>query len=61
MNLDDFNFGKKITSDEVYIATSINTQKELVNKVKNAFENFKKTSEYKKIIYKYTGNKEILH
>ncbi|WGL59878.1 transporter substrate-binding domain-containing protein [Pigmentibacter sp. JX0631] len=55
MAIDSFEFGNKIDIEENYIATSKGTAKELVEKVKDAIEAFKKTAEYKTIIKKYTG------
>nr|BFD32177.1 ABC transporter substrate-binding protein [Pigmentibacter ruber] len=55
MAIDSFEFGNKIDIEENYIATSKGTAKELVDKVKDAIDSFKKTAEYKAIIKKYTG------
>jgi len=53
LNLSDFHFGKKILIEENYIATSKSISKELYMKVTNAFESFKKTPDYDKILKKY--------
>nr|BFD31588.1 hypothetical protein GTC16762_12060 [Pigmentibacter ruber] len=45
-----FQIGKAIAKQEKYIGTTIDTPKELINKVHDAIESFKKTSEYTKII-----------
>ncbi len=55
MNIANFEFGNKIDVEENYIATAKDTPKDLVEKVKEAIESFKKTAEYNTIIKKYTG------
>ena len=55
MDVEKFNFGNRIDTDENYIATSKETSKDLVRKISSAIENFKKTSDYAEIIRKYTG------
>ena len=50
-----FEFGNKIDVEENYIATAKSTDANLVKKVKDAIDSFKKTPEYSSIIKKYTG------
>ena len=52
MEFKDFRIGKPIAIQEKYIATTSATSTELVKKVSNAFETFKKTSAYADIIKK---------
>lgn len=55
IDLAKIEIGKNIDKEENYIATAKNTSPELVNKVKDAIESFRKTPEYKAIIKKYAG------
>ncbi len=55
MDLNDFTFGNKIETEENYIATAPSTSPQLVEKVKHAIEQFKKTPQYSAIVRKYTG------
>ena len=55
INKSKFEFGNKIDLEENYIATGKNTSPELINKVKDAIDSFKKNQEYASIIKKYTG------
>lgn len=50
-----FSVGDKIDNEPNYIATVKSTPQELIDKVKNAIEDFKKTPEYAAIIKRYTG------
>nr|BFD32536.1 hypothetical protein GTC16762_21540 [Pigmentibacter ruber] len=54
-DISNYNFGKKIDLEENYIATSKNVSKELIQKIENSFEKFKKTPEYIKILKNYLG------
>ncbi len=50
-----FEVGDKIDTEENYIATAKSTPQDLVDKVRSAVEDFKKTPEYAAILKKYTG------
>ncbi|WGL59515.1 ABC transporter substrate-binding protein [Pigmentibacter sp. JX0631] len=54
-DISSFNFGKKIDIEENFLATSKNVPKELIQKIENSFEKFKKTPEYIKILKNYLG------
>ena len=47
------NVGKSIETEQDYIATSKNSDKETVEKVKSAINKYKKTDEYKALLIKY--------
>ena len=55
IDLAKIEIGKNIDREENYIATAKNTPAELVNKVKDAIESFKKTPQYAAIIKRYAG------
>lgn len=53
LDRNQFEYGNVIDKEDNYIATTNSTSSELINKVKNAIENFKKTKKYSEIIEKY--------
>lgn len=55
VDLSLFDFGKKIETEENYIATAKSTDPKIIKKVKKAIDSFTKTSQYNSIIKKYTG------
>jgi len=57
IDLNQFEFGNKIDIEENYISTTAGTDPQLIEKVKEAFDEFRKTKSYNEIISKYTAHK----
>ena len=57
IDLNQFEYGNKIDVEENYISTNSKVDPKLIERVTNAFEQFRKTEKYTEIIKKYVPNK----
>lgn len=53
IDIQQFEFGNKIDIEENYVATTKDTDPKLIEKVRQAFDDFRKTKRYNEIIKKY--------
>ena len=53
-NLSELQCGTPINSQQIFIATSLNSDKSFIETLAKNFENYKKTKKYKKLLEKYS-------